>query len=105
MNREPAKSIGELLPKFVEENHLSDGLLRARIFNAWEEIICEIAAPVLSREESEAITSRKFFSDGVLTCKLSSSVYRTQLRFQIEQVRKKLNSRLGAELVSKIILN
>jgi len=105
MNREPAKSIGELLPKFVEENHMEDGLQRVRIFNAWEEIIYEIASPILTREEAETITSRKFFADGVLTCKLSSSVYRTQLRFQIEQVRKKLNSRLGAELVSKIVLS
>lgn len=105
MNRENAKSISELLPKFVQENHMEEGLQRVRIFNAWEDLMYEMSAPLLTREESDAITSRKFFSDGVLTCKLSSSLYRTQLRFQLEQIRTKLNSRLGAELVTKIILN
>ena len=105
MNREPAKSISSIFGAFVKENHLEDGLQRVRIFNAWDGLMCEISAPVLTREEALAITSRKFFADGVLTCKIASSVYRSQLRFQLEQIRKKLNSNLGAELVSKIILN
>lgn len=105
MDRERSKSFSEIIPAFIRENHLEDGLQRVRIFNAWEDLMYELSAPLLTREESDAITSRKFFSDGVLTCKLSSSLYRTQLRFQLEQIRQKLNSRLGAELVTKIILN
>lgn len=105
MNRENSKSISEVIRQYVKDDHMEDGLLRVRIFNAWEDLIFEMSSPLLTREESDAVTTRKFFSDGVLTCRLSSSLYRTQLRFQLEQIRARLNSRLGDEIVKKIILN
>ena len=104
MKRENTKSIADILPQFIEENHLGEGLQRARIFDAWDLVMKEMTAGVISPERAEALTSRKSFRDGVLTCTMSSSTIRAQLRFQLEAIRHKLNSLLGDELVTKIKL-
>ncbi len=104
MKRENTKSIAELLPRFVEENHLEEGLQRVRIFDAWDLVMKEMTSGAISPERAEALTSRKFFRDGVLTCTITSSTIRAQLRFQLEPIRRKLNSLLGDELVSRIVL-
>ncbi len=104
MKRENTKSIAEAIVGFVEENHLEDGLQRARIFDAWDLIMKEMTSGAISPERAEALTSRKYFRDGVLTCTITSSTIRAQLRFQLEPILRKLNSLLGDELVSRIVL-
>ena len=95
MKRENTKSIAEALLGFVEENHLEEGLQRVRIFDAWDLVMKEMASGTISPERVEALTSRKYFRDGVLTCTITSSTVRAQLRFQLEPLRRKLNSLLG----------
>ena len=104
MRRENTKSISELLPEFIEENNLDEGLLRVHVFDAWETVLREIASPAVSPEQAAALTSRKFFRDGILTCTMASSIVRAQLRFQLEPLRRRVNSRLGGEVVTRIIL-
>ena len=104
MKRENTKSISELLPGFIEENHLDEGLQRVHVFDAWESVIRDMASPSMSALQAGALTSRKFFRDGVLTCTMASSIIRTQLRFQIEPLRRKVNAVLGSEVVRKIVL-
>ena len=104
MKRENTKSISELLPDFIEGNHLDEGLQRVHVFDAWESVIRDMAAPSMSALQAGALTSRKFFRDGVLTCTMASSIVRTQLRFQLEPIRRKVNILLGEETVKKIII-
>ncbi|MBO4571697.1 MAG: DUF721 domain-containing protein [Bacteroidales bacterium] len=105
MRRQNSESISSLLKSFVEENHLEDGLQRVRIFEAWDTALCSLVAPSMGDEAALRLTSRKFFRDGVLTCTISSSTVRSQLRFHLEPLRDRVNSLLGGEVVTRIILN
>ena len=105
MQRENTINIGDAISRYIKECHMEDGLLRARIYDAWDELMVEIASGAMSREEALTLTSNKFYKDRVLSCRMTSSLVRIQLRFQIEQVRTSLNARLGSNLVDKIILS
>lgn len=105
MKRQNTKSMKEVMSQFVDEFGLSEGLLRLRVFEAWDLIMVEQTAPfVKSSEESKSLTISRYFYDGVLTCKIMSSVVRMQLSFQIPNLIKKINSLLQGEYVQKIIL-
>lgn len=96
MKRESAKSIGQVIEQFIRSEGLEDGLLRVRIFEAWDIVVGENAA---------RYTSKKFFKDGKLFCSIGSSVLRSQIYFQKEEILKQINSLLSADYVSDIILN
>lgn len=97
MKREKTKSIGEAIAAYVQEGHLEDGLLQARLFAAWD-------AMVIGRVALRECTTRRSFRDGLLSCKLNSSVVRAHLQFQLEAIRTELNARLGEEVVKQIKL-
>lgn len=104
MKRSNTRLISDVLKELIVEDHLEEGLQRVHIFDAWETVICELAAPAMGPEDAARLTSRKFFRDGVLTCTISSSTVRAQLRFQLDSLREKVNARLGSEVVTKIVL-
>lgn len=85
--------------------NLGEGLRTARVFAAWDAVMADFAGPSMPAAEVAALTSAKSFKEGVLTCRMTSSLVRTQLRFQIEAVRSRLNAKLGEECVRKIVLN
>jgi len=94
MRREPARNICEVISQYVKEDHLEDGLLSARIFEAWDIV-----------SGSADYTSKKIYKDKVLTCRISSSVVRTTLRYNLESYRNQLNTILQGNYVEKIILS
>ena len=98
MKREQTKSIGEAIAAYVQEGHLEDGLLQARLFAFWNAI-------VIGQVALRDYTSRLSFRDGVLTCKMNSSVVRAHLQFQREVIRAELNARMGGEVVQQIKLS
>jgi len=98
MKREQTKSLGEAISAYVQEGHLEEGLLQARLFAAWDAM--RVGQVVLGD-----YTARRSFRDGVLTCKLKSSVVRTHLQFQLDVIRTELNARLGGEVVKQIKLS
>ena len=93
MQRVPTKSIADAIALFIKENHLEEGLIRARVSNAWDKVLGD-----------PRYTSSKFYKDKVLTCRMASSVVRQQVRFNLESYRVQLNTLLGGEFVEKIIL-
>ena len=93
MQRVPTKSIADAIALFIRENHLEEGLLRARVANAWDAAV-----------GNPAYTSSTFYKDKVLTCRMTSSVVRQQARFRLESYRQQINTLLGGEYVEKIIL-
>lgn len=93
MKRTDIKSISSVIADYVAEDNMSEGLQRQRIFEAWDLVL-----------GSPSFTLRKTYKDHVLTCKISTSVVRTQLSFNIESYRLQLNTLLQDDLVDKIVL-
>lgn len=105
MKRQNTKTLDEVLALLIKENGLEEGLLIVRVFDAWDLIMVEQTAPFVgSSQEAKDLTTSKFFKNGVLTCRINSSVVRMQLSFQIPALIKKLNSLLQGEFVFKIVL-
>ena len=97
MKREQTRCIGDVIGDFIKEQNLADGLLQARVFEAWGLLW---AGSVRVRD----YTAWHSFKDGVLTCKINSSVVRSHLGFQVEPLRVQLNSLLQDEVVRQIKL-
>ena len=97
MKREKTKSIGEAIAAYVQESNLGEGLLQARIFGMWD-------ALTIGQLRLGDYTSRRSFREGVLSCKMKSSVVRAHLKFQLEEIRVQLNKQLGKEYIQQIKL-
>ena len=97
MKREQTKSIGEAIAAYVQEGHLEDGLQQARLFAVWNAI-------VIGQVALRNYTARLSFREGVLNCKMNSSVVRSHLQFQLDVIRAELNARMGGEVVKQIKL-
>jgi hypothetical protein len=97
MKREATRSIGAVLADFVEESQLSEGLRNTRIYAAWD-------ALSMGRFRLGEYTTRHTFRDGVLTCRISSSVVRSHLQIQTEALRIRLNAALKEEVVKQVKL-
>ena len=98
MKREATRSIGAVIADYVQESNLEDGLLQARVCAVWDSV-------VIGQVALRDYTSRRTFRDGVLTCKIRSSVVRSHLQFQLETIRTELNTRLGGDAVKQIKLS
>lgn len=97
MKREQTRSLADVLGDFVKESHLEEGLQQARVCEAWD--LLTVGRVALGQH-----TLRRTFKDGVLTCKIDSSVVRQHLQFQAEALRVQLNRMLSGEVVSQIRL-
>ena len=97
MKREKTKSIGEAIALYVQETNLGEGLLQARICGMWD-------ALTIGQLRLGDYTARRTFRDGVLSCKMNSSVVRSHLQFQLDVIRAELNARMGDEIVKQIKL-
>ena len=97
MKREATRSIGAVIADYVQEARLEDGLLQARVFAAWD-------ALTLSGVPLRDYTARHTFRDGVLTCRMRSSVVRQHLQMQAEALRLQLNAALGSDIVKQVKL-
>ena len=97
MKREATRSLGEAIAAYVQESHLEEGLLQARIFTAWDRM-------TVGQITLGACTSHHSFKDGVLSCRIRSSVIRTHLQFQVEALRIRLNAELEGEYVKQLKL-
>ena len=97
MKRQSTRSIGEVISAYVEEAHLEEGLLKARIFDAWDRMT--VGTLVLG-----GCTSHHSFRGGVLSCRISSSVVRSHLQMQAGLLVARLNGSLGGEYVKQLKL-
>lgn len=105
MKREQFKSLGSCLKEFVSNENLEEGLLRVRVFSAWDSVVYDLTSKFLTREQASTITVNRFYKDKVLTCKLNSSVVRNQLTMAKPQIIKQMNSLLRGNYINMIILN
>ncbi|MBQ9396935.1 MAG: DUF721 domain-containing protein [Bacteroidales bacterium] len=97
MKREATRSLGDVIADYVQESHLEEGLLQTRIFAAWDQM-------TVGQITLGDCTSHYSFRNGILTCRIRSSVIRTHLQFQVEMLRARLNASLGEEYVKQVKL-
>ena len=97
MKREATRSLGDVIADYVQESHLEEGLLQTRIYAVWDRM-------TVGQITLGDCTSHHSFRNGILTCRIRSSVIRTHLQFQAEMLRARLNASLGEEYVKQVKL-
>lgn len=97
MKREASRSIGAVIADYVQESNLGEGLLQARVCAAWDSL-------VIGQIALRDYTARRFFRDGVLSCKMRSSVVRSHLQLQSGLLCDRLNQLLQGDYVKQIRL-
>ena len=95
MKRENTRLISAIIEEFIKEERLEEGLNRTRLFRAWDIVVGENGARA---------TSNKFFREGVLYCTINSSIMRTQMYYNRENIITQLNKMLNGTVVNKLIL-
>ncbi len=95
MRRQKVVRIGDLFGDFLKSNGLDEGIRRVRVFEAWESVV---------GERYSEYTTEKFFKDGKLFCKISSSSARNHLFMERLTIVKRMNELLGEEIVKVLIL-
>jgi hypothetical protein len=93
MRRTNEKSLGKILEDVIKDNNLGDGITQARINEIWVELM---SRPIISR------TTKLRFINKTLTIYLTSSVIRSELDYQKEELKKQFNDRLGDTTIEKI---
>ena len=88
IHRKEAVSMDEIVSAYIKQMKIAAGLNTQRIFEAWD--VCSGAGP---------FTLKRFFRGGKLYITLASSVYRNQLSFQKEELIRKMNAWLSADLL------
>ena len=104
MKRQDARLISEYLKDFIEESHLSQGVLVGRVLSAWDEVVAEVTAGVYPRSQAASLTASRFFKDGVLTCRMSSSMLRTQFKMNEAMLLHRLQSKLPENSVTSLVI-
>ena len=97
MKRSYTRCLGDVIADFVQESHLEDGLLRTRIYAAWD-------ALTLGQVRLGDYTSHHAFRGGVLTCRIRSSVVRSHLQLQAGLLCDRLNAALCGDYVKSLKL-
>lgn len=87
--------IGEVFKEFLKESGLDHGVLRMRVFESWDSVV---------GEKYKGYTLDKFFKDGRLICRISSSTARNQLFMNRLVIVERMNKLLGSEVVKLLIL-
>ncbi len=95
MRRQKVVRIGDLFGDFLKSNGLDEGIRRVRVFEAWEKAV---------GERYTEYTTEKFFKDGKLFCKISSSSARNHLFMERLTIVKRMNEILEEEIVEVLIL-
>ncbi|MDO4367897.1 MAG: DUF721 domain-containing protein [Bacteroidales bacterium] len=95
MQRESTKTLRDAINAYLRETNLGDGIIRLRIFKAWDSVTGEAVA---------AVTYNKFFKDDCLHCKIGSSLIRSNLQLRLREIADSMNQLLGKEYVKRIIL-
>ena len=86
ISRKDAVPMEELVGMYIKNMRLTAGLNRQRIFAAWDQV-----------SGSSQYTLDKYVKDGVLYCRMSSSVVRSKVRLQKDFILDMLNARLRTD--------
>ena len=95
MIRQKSVRVGDIIEACIpRESALSKGLLTARVSAAYRQAVGGPAA---------AATMKISYKDGILLCKISTSVYRMHLSGNKDEIMKAINGILGREEIKTLI--
>ena len=86
--------IGYVLQNMIREMGLSNPLQKYRALEIWPEAV---------GERISRITEAKRFSDGKLIVEVKNAAWRNELHFYKEEIKEKVNRKLGTETVKEIL--
>ena len=89
-------SIGDAVKEFLQSQGFTEKIEQADVIRMWPEIVGEQVA---------SMTEAKRISKGLLTVKVADSAWRNELVYMRETLRRKINSRIGKDLVKDIKFN
>lgn len=95
MFRNRPKDISLLLQQFLRDNCLETPMLQQRLLNVWE----EVAGDTVAR-----YTEEKIIKNQKLIVKISNSALRADLQMKRTALKDALNKRVGAFIISDIVL-
>lgn len=104
IRRTSAEPLENILKLFVVQNRLGYGLFDNEVFRLWDEV-----------SGAGRYSSNKYFREGILHITLTSSLVRSQLVFQLDLIKEKMNQMLDEsetvrlsgieDRISKIVLH
>ena len=95
LQRTNTANLSDLIDHFIKEQGLEEGLKRVRIFKAFDIVI---------GDKASKFVSNKFFKNGILYCNISSSMLRSHMEFQKNQLISQLNKMLNEDIITDIVL-
>jgi len=95
MKRQNTVILKDVIAEFVRKEGLEEGLLRARLYGLWDELL---GLTVAKNTRNKYITGRK------LIVELDSSIIRNQLFMMRQEIVTQLNKQLGKNLIDELVL-
>lgn len=93
MERQEAKSLGELLREAIEENRAAFRFDEINAINAWPVVI---GAGIASK------TMRPFVKDGLMTIRVPSASLRQELNMMRSNLARAINAEVGKDVIKEI---
>ncbi len=95
MDRINTRKINEVLKEFLRENNIDVRLKERELVESWEEMV--------GRTINRA-TKNIYIRDRKLFVVLSSSVVRNELYMLKDEIVRKLNERIGEQIITELVL-
>ncbi len=95
MRRTKTMLVGELLDEFFRRPYIAEKVAEGRLPDVWREVVGERTA---------AQTTELRLERHILHVRVQSSILRTELFYQRDALRDKLNATLGMRLVNAVII-
>lgn len=93
MKRKKAIAIGDLLRQYLREEGLETPLNQQRLLNSWGEVM---------GKGIQKYTGNLFIKNQTLWVKINSSIIRQELTLEREQIARRLNEHVGAQVIADI---
>ena len=93
MKRTNTLGISEVINELISHYKIGDKLNETRIIAAWREVLGPLAKP----------TDELYINNKVLFVKLSSSVVRNELYMMRSVLVRRLNEKVGGEIITDIV--
>ncbi len=88
-------TLGEAITSFYRDQGFEVRVKQADVFRLWKNIVGEAIAENAKPER---------FDKDILFVKVKNSAWRNELRYMSEDIRRKINELVGAEIVAYIVL-
>ena len=94
-NKYEAKALKDVLRDVIDQKHLKNGVVKIRVCDSWIEVM---------GLNIQKYTNKVDFSKQILYVSLRSAPLKMELNYNIDMIKNKLNSNLGAKFIKKIVL-